>query len=998
MESLNNNHLPPYASVTGKHLELAQIREEWLCQKLKDYVDRPSYLSQIKNFIQQNEKSYLLVFAPVGIGKSTLLAKFITSWQNESKDIPVIFHFVRITGPGHELFGMLWHIAEQLYKNGIISDPPSRRTYKLRLQIRQALEKSQRKFILVVDGLDQLEESGKDMSWLPRQISSHIKIILSTQPKRPWDKLQTYSNLENLKLPEWNTDEMNQLLKQLCKNKNICLEKDSVKSFDISEQGFLLKRANGNPLYLKVAFAELQAHPISTKGLALSIEHLFEQVLERLYEQFGQHIVQDYLGLIIASRAGVLESELKEILTLSNSQDYPPISEIFFQKIMQALQHLLTQHQGLIYFLHSEFAYLIQQRFGKFSMRSYHRRLASYFQNKGFGYQRTLYELSYQYRLAEQYSKVLELLTDISFLETKCNVGMLLDLIHDFKRALTDYDASIPANAILNYGNGIIANRTTLQILYQALMQNFSFLYEHPQSIFQCLWNSCYWYDAPESASYYRDSSNVSKAENKIYLLMEQWRSIKENSEQKLPWFKSLRPLEYHVNIPIVSWQDHEKSITSVAVKPDGTIAASASQDGNIIFRHIPTGKFLRMLSNNAEEVRQICFSPDGTILASVGQDTKVRLWKTSTGDCIKILHGHKMPVNTVAFSNDGRRLVTGSEDAIRVWDTMYGRNLFTINDNLPKINCCLITYDNHKIIAGLANGNIHIYKLETGILSHQFKAHSQAISDIMISDDQSFLISASEDKNISVWDLHSLKHLFTLTGHTENISGIDITSDSSKLVSSSQDGTVRLWNLSNGKNIKTWGDYATNFTCCRFLPDGKRVLAGTASSQVIIWDTSIDMLQLSSHTSKITTLATTSQGNWIATGAKDCSIILWNKHGQVIRTFENGLTPITKLAFSSNEKYLISITQDGANTIWDIVTGKIVETSEDFDISDDNTFIENSPYIVKTDYQSTILLDKTIQQPLLYFPQILQNIKILDVGVLIGHTSGNYIAILKIL
>ena len=79
------------------------------------------------------------------------------------------------------------------------------------------------------------------------------------------------------------------------------------------------------------------------------------------------------------------------------------------------------------------------------------------------------------------------LLRDLPYLESKAEAGLIFELAMDFTRTIERSPVDHRA-------------RKHLRLLEQALRSDLHFLARHPTTLFQCLWNRCWWYDCPDAA------------------------------------------------------------------------------------------------------------------------------------------------------------------------------------------------------------------------------------------------------------------------------------------------------------------------------------------------------------------------------------------------------------------------------------------------------------------------------------------------------------------
>ena len=66
---------------------------------------------------------------------------------------------------------------------------------------------------------------------------------------------------------------------------------------------------------------------------------------------------------------------------------------------------------------------------------------------------------------------------------------MIFDLVHNFSAVLDTMPPAHPRCRILT-------------LLDEAIRREVHFIDRHPTTLFQCVWNSCWWYDCPEAVNH----------------------------------------------------------------------------------------------------------------------------------------------------------------------------------------------------------------------------------------------------------------------------------------------------------------------------------------------------------------------------------------------------------------------------------------------------------------------------------------------------------------
>ena len=131
---------------------------------------------------------------------------------------------------------------------------------------------------------------------------------------------------------------------------------------------------------------------------------------------------------------------------------------------------------------------------------------------------------------------LVKLLTDEEFLEHKVESSMVSQLISDLR-------LTIDTNTSASQWHGF------LTLISNAISRDLDFIARHPSSLFQCLWNLCWWHDAPEALDHYLESKaylSTSDISGKpcgpdLHSWMEEWRKKKETAPGFI-WVREYRP------------------------------------------------------------------------------------------------------------------------------------------------------------------------------------------------------------------------------------------------------------------------------------------------------------------------------------------------------------------------------------------------------------------------------------------------------------------------
>ncbi|HSH03556.1 MAG TPA: BTAD domain-containing putative transcriptional regulator [Anaerolineae bacterium] len=290
----------------------------------------------------------------------------------------------------------------------------------------------------------------------------------------------------------------------------------------------------------------------------------------------------------------------------------------------------------------------------------------------------------------------------------------------------------------------------------------------------------------------------------------------------------------------------------SFILSPDGEHAAVATITGEIHIRNIKTHQIIRQWQAHDDMIFANCsFDSTGQFLVSgsgdnFGQpiDTSVRVWDITTGEQLHKFDGHTDRVQNVTFSPDGQFVISTSNDGtVRYW-SLVDDNHHTILDVYPQLAMATaITGSARFLIVGLGRGlsntphyEIKIIDIHTGRITQTFPGHDEAISKLLLSPDEKFLLSSGYDKQLRLWDMATGQCRFVLAAHQDVPHSITFNTTGQLAVSGSYDKTIILWDLTTGTPIRRWTGHEHSIFGIAITPDSQQVISISLDRTVRTW------------------------------------------------------------------------------------------------------------------------------------------------------------------
>ena len=699
-------------------------QEQYLYTGSEGFISRGDDFRDLDAYVEGEEKKLFVLTAPGGMGKSTLLAKWIEEYRNQIADRPnqsIHFQFIgqsdRSTMVHSLLYFLMCELKELIGKVSTdIPDDPQ----KLRQELLKLLETAgnKGKTIIVMDALNQLESGLSDLSWLPYQLPPNVKLLVSFKTGEPAaDELlkQMQGKVIHSEVKPFESMEDRQKLVQVYLSQFL-------KNLDEHHLETLITSDGAkNPLFLKVVLSELRVFgAFANLGEKIRLDFgktpvsAFEGVLKRLendpaYSPIEPNQAVPFLfGLLAHARQGLSLEELTGLFVREFNkppQDAQDTINLYLRQVRSFLAHRDGRYDFFFESvkLASQELY-VGEGFPKRLAQDWHRLLAEYFTARPLQLEdakgnipnrRKLSEQPYQQASGGMGDELIKTLTDYWFMESKIGALGVSQLIEDYGFAFNSAQALFKSEEKLD---GMKLIHGTLLLASHLLAQDKHLLAS--QLIGRLLWS-----ENPQIQSLLAQASN----------------------KNDVSW---LRPMTSSLKTPGSAEEFTLEGSGDIVITPDEKKLISCDNELCIwdLNSRIKENTFL---IQRQQEHLPIFITPDGNHLIYVKQDHSICTWNLVTNCEDRILGNHWFWYFNERASHQFRivdsqksRGVSLSDDGnLTVWNLHTGQSGSTIRPN-KNVTTIKMTMDGSQVIALSEDGTIQVYELPSLSLINSFASH----------------------------------------------------------------------------------------------------------------------------------------------------------------------------------------------------------------------------------------------------------------------------------
>uniref|UniRef100_A0A8C5QHW8 Uncharacterized protein n=1 Tax=Leptobrachium leishanense TaxID=445787 RepID=A0A8C5QHW8_9ANUR len=881
------------------HLFLSREKSEIFCgqQELLQSV-----LTHIKEGV--HVRPPLVIYGPSGSGKTALMCKIFEILRSIVPDDggPVLVLRLLGTSPhSSEIHDVLKSICYQVCLAFDLPAPSTQvtNTYNETVRFFHRLltvisEAKAEPLVLILDSLDQLSQSegAHHLHWLPKECPANVHILVSTLPEE-WGILNTlHSFIKNpnsfLEVQPLSPEHGGQIIEMLLKSVGRSLTSSQLETVLNSF------KVCGQPLLLRLAFDEAKRWasytPSSEIKIATTTKSAVQQLYQRLETLHGKTLVSHALGYIVASRNGLSEAELKDILSLdddvlSDIYQYwaPPSNEVIrfpalsWTRLRYDLEGYLVERQAdcstVMGLYHRQFIEVAQHTYlvGQDKIKKHHM-LAEYFMGT--------------------WSKGAKRPIHLTLIKKSMNADRKV------------------APQPLWFSNDMPNRRKMSELPYHLLKAN-----RYGELEREVLGNMDWIASKVVSCginSVIKDfEMAVECAENnQLLLVLESLRLFRptidfiEVSVDPCIIYTELlaRLLFFEQSCPSLVGEMCQQCTSWLYQYPHPTFIPVCG------FFQPPGGPLQTTLTGFKKGITVMELSLDQDLLVVGSEDGTMIVWNIKDIEVIHTLTGHSAPIRCVKVFGKGTRAVSGSVDnTLLLWNLATGKTMLSIHEDHTLYDNAYLHVDEKKgIIYSAAGSQVNAWNMESGELIQNISPGVPNLPlQLAVLSPQQILITVTEGGSVHFWDdttkeLRGSRQLPGVYGEAADPVCSCVISKHGKMVVGFKNGALAL--------IASGGAVSTEMMPCALVfvvaADDESLFAAGFGKQVQVYRADTNALRtfLAScleHQDLVESATINSEKNIIVTGSKDETIRVWNlsQRGAIMDILYGMGVPVTALA-----------------------------------------------------------------------------------------------------
>ena len=301
----------------------------------------------------------------------------------------------------------------------------------------------------------------------------------------------------------------------------------------------------------------------------------------------------------------------------------------------------------------------------------------------------------------------------------------------------------------------------------------------------------------------------------------------------------------------------------------------------------------LKTISQTTGTVSALQFSVDNQsfYLGTYGQLQVVSIESAETLHKIDKLSGY---VTSIAASPDGKLLAAGHYQKVTLFNTEDYSQLIQLKHHRGQVTGANFL-SNQQLLTAADDGTIALWKLTDDVWSlAESLANDEPITSLAVDPAGKWAAIGLGDEtrvtrpgSVVIIDLETFQEKKSHVIHKSAVASLATTNDGKSVLSGSFDESIIVTSVLDGIQTGIFKQHARPVNCIATVPEKEIIFSGSGGrykekNELIGWNLSTGEVLIKSepHAGKITAVAVSADGKFLATGSQDETAIIWDLAG----------------------------------------------------------------------------------------------------------------------
>jgi len=333
-----------------------------------------------------------------------------------------------------------------------------------------------------------------------------------------------------------------------------------------------------------------------------------------------------------------------------------------------------------------------------------------------------------------------------------------------------------------------------------------------------------------------------------------------------------------------------------------------------------------------SSDVKTIDFDNTGTYMAIGTTRGDVSVW-TVMGSQTLAGPKHNGEVIDLEFSPDSKWLVSvGADSTARSMITTYGGQRYSITQG-DWVEDVTFGPDSSWFVTVSDDNTVRVINTQTGQEKLRM-AQANFVKKVRVSSDGQWIATTGYDKTLRIWDSASGTEFMQIPINGIG-SSIRFNKDATRLIVGDYDGRITLWDISQLKSRTGFAQFSDFVNEVHFSPNGEWLAVNLDDKNIWLINSNQlgsaqdDRKKLLTTNGLTSSMAISADSKWIAIVEKDENTASYNRvvlvsvDGKKKLFFSHDGVVIDTVAFTPDNRQVITADQKGLINIWDVETGE---------------------------------------------------------------------------